>query len=148
MDACPHIARGHDGKPGWLWVEATGYELVPGRCWPSAGLPTSVVCWPRPPRDPARHRPHDPSRPGGRVPRSVTETHPVALAVARALNLPPRHPGVFIRVGSDWFSIQAGSFYESHTLPPGSEDWIRAYAACRPHGPIAFTFTTGWGCPS
>jgi hypothetical protein len=77
-------------------------------------------------------------------PRSVTESHPVALAVARALNLPARHPGVFIRVGEDWFSIQAGSFYESHDLhaPPG---WIPAYDQLRKVRPFSFTFTTAWG---
>ena len=31
MDACPHIARGRPGKPGWVWVTAAGYQLVPGQ---------------------------------------------------------------------------------------------------------------------
>lgn len=78
-------------------------------------------------------------------PFSVTETHPVAIAVIRALGLPPPRPGCMVRVlvGQEWFSIQAGSFYESHDLdaPPG---WITGYDNGEPVGPFTFTFTTAW----
>lgn len=79
------------------------------------------------------------------TPRSVTDTHPVAMAVRRALGLgwPPR-PGAWVTVGDDWFGIKAGgSFYESHDLPapPG---WIRAYDAGQPVEPFTFTFATRW----
>ena len=56
-------------------------------------------------------------------------------------------PGCYVRVGSDWFSIQAGSFYESHTLPDGAADWIHAFDSGGPVEPFRFTFTTAWGCP-
>lgn len=74
---------------------------------------------------------------------SVTETHPVAIAVIRALGLPAPRPGCWVRVGQDYFSIQAGSFYESHDLdaPPG---WITGYDNGEPVAPFEFTFTTAW----
>jgi hypothetical protein len=75
---------------------------------------------------------------------SVTDDHPVALAVRRALSLPPEPPP-YIGVGDNWFSINVqGSFYESHGLPPGSLEWIQA---CQrgDEVPFAFTFTTAWG---
>jgi hypothetical protein len=81
-------------------------------------------------------------------PMSVDEYHPVALAVARALGLPRTRPGarpgVYLRVGGDWFSIQAGSFYESHDLD-APDGWIQDYDSARPVGPFRFTFTTAWG---
>lgn len=77
-------------------------------------------------------------------PFSVTETHPVAIAVIRALGLPAPRPGCWVRVGQDWFSIKAGSFYESHDLPapPG---WVTGYDNGEPVAPFEFTFTTAWG---
>lgn len=80
-------------------------------------------------------------------PGSVTDSHPIALAVRRALNLPPKPPP-YIGVGEDWFSVNVqGSFYESHDLPPGSGDWIKAYDHGEHVHPFRFTFTTAWGAP-
>jgi hypothetical protein len=75
---------------------------------------------------------------------SVTETHPVARAVIRALGLPTARPGYWVRVGQDWFGIKGGaSFYESHDLdaPP---DWITRFDNGEPVEPFTFTFYTAW----
>jgi hypothetical protein len=75
---------------------------------------------------------------------SVTDSHPVAIAVRHALDMGRRVPP-YVGVGEDWFSIKVhGSFYESHDLPPGAGEWIRAYDAGRHVRPFTFTFTTGW----
>ena len=78
---------------------------------------------------------------------SVTDNHPVALAVRRALNLGPAPPP-YIGVGDAWFSINVqGSFYESHDLPPGSLEWVQACHRGDPVEPFDFTFVTAWGSP-
>jgi hypothetical protein len=137
-------------------VSAAGH-VGRGGAWHPNAADNCDRCLPPRPARPARHRSGQARGPGREVtaevtaadirngtPGSVTESHPVALAVARALNLPPRHPGVFLRVGQDWFSLQAGTFYESHDLP-APRGWIRAYDDRRAVRPFTFTFTTTWG---
>lgn len=77
---------------------------------------------------------------------SVTGSHPVAIAVRRALDMGRRVPP-YVGVGGDWFSVKAGSFYESHDLPPGAGEWIRTYDAGGHVRPFTFTFTTAWPVP-
>jgi hypothetical protein len=80
---------------------------------------------------------------------SVTGSHPVALAVRRALGLHARQIPPYIGVGQDWFSIKVhGSFYESHDLPEGAGEWIRAYDHGEHVRPFTFTFATAWPVPA
>lgn len=79
-------------------------------------------------------------------PGSVTDDHPVAMAVRRALAITTIPP--YVGVGDDWFSINVqGSFWESHTLPDGTGDWTRAYDQRLAVRPFYFTFITAWGAP-
>ena len=79
------------------------------------------------------------------VPGSVTDYHPIALAVRRALGLGPQVPP-YIGVGDDWFSIHVhGSFHESHDLPDGCAEWIERYDRRQHVRPFRFTFRTAWG---